>query len=113
MNIIWSKSTVPPLKKGVQYLLVDNLLYQITFFSYLTVPSLHCVVPTSHVTDIWWFPYIFLTFDDSILTLYGSNITYDSSFVTLGGSLTFFSHFTVPSSHCVVPTSHVTVLLSH
>ena len=60
-----------------------------------------------------WFPYFFLTFDDSILILCSSNITCDSSFLMLGGSLTFFSHLTVPSSYCVIPILHLTILLSH
>ena len=88
-----------------------------TFFSHLTVPSLHYAISTSHV--IIFFPHIggslnfFLKFDNFILILCGSNITYDSFFATLGGSLTFFTHLTVPFSHCAVPTSHVTVLFSH
>ena len=44
-----SNSTVPPKKEGVRYPLVDNLLQQVTFFSHLTISSLHCAVPTSHV----------------------------------------------------------------
>ena len=40
----------PLQKKGVQYPLVGNLLYQVTFFSHLMVPSSHYAVPTSHVT---------------------------------------------------------------
>ena len=77
----------------------------LTFFSHLTVPSSHCTVPTSHVTvlfshlvvpllfsHIWWFPYFFLTFDGSILTLCSSNITCDNSFLTFGGSFTLFFH---------------------
>ena len=81
---------------------------------------------------IRWFPYFFHTFDSFILTLCSSNIICDNFFltfggsltffltfggyiltlcgsnITLGGSLTFFSHLTVPSSHCAVPTLHVT-----
>ena len=46
---------------------------------------------------IWWFPYFFLITSDSfILTLCSSNVTCDNSFLTFGGSLTFFSHLTVP-----------------
>ena len=75
-----------PPKKGVQYPLIDNLLYQVTFFSHLTVLSSHCAIPTSHVTVF------FLTFGDSFF---------------------FFSHLTVPFSHCAVLTSHVTIFLSH
>ena len=57
---------------------------------------------------------LFLTFDDSILTLCSSNITCDSFFFfTFSGSLTFFSHLTVLFSHCVILTSYVIVLLSH
>ena len=88
----------------------------LTFFSHLTVPSSHYANSTSHV--IIFFPHIggsltfFLKFDNFILILCGSNITYDSFFVTLGGSLTFFTHLTVPSSYCAIPTSHVTVLFS-
>ena len=55
----------------------------------------------------------FLTFDGSILTLCSSNITCNSYFVTFCGSLIFFSHLTIPFSYCVVPTLHFTILLSH
>ena len=64
------------------------------FFSHLTIPSSHCAVLTSHVTilsHIGWFPYFFLTLDDSILTLCSSNITCDSSFSHLVVPL-LFSH---------------------
>ena len=67
---------------------------------------------------IWWFPYFFLTFDGSILTLCSSNMWQFFSHIWWFPYF-FFSHLTVPSSHCVVPTSrviptsHVIVLLSH
>ena len=60
-------------------------------------------------SHIWWFSYFFLIFDDSILTLCNPNIICDSSFLTFGGSLTFFSHLTVPSLHYGAPTLYVTV----
>ena len=77
-------NSMVPKKKGgaVSYPLVGNLLYQVTFFSYLMITSLHCA----------------------------SNIIRDSFFLTFGGSLTFFSHLTVLSSYCAVLTLHVTVL---
>ena len=65
----------------------------------------------SHIVRFLYF--FFLTFNGSIFTLCGFNITCDSSFFILGGSLIFFSHLTVSSSYCTVSTSHVTVLLSH
>ena len=126
--IYMSNSMVPSnQKKKVRYPLISNLLHHVTFFSNLTVSSSHCTVPTSHIivifshlvvsllfSHIWWFPYFFLTFDDSILTLCSSNITCDIFFLTFGSSLTFFFlHLTVLSSHYVVLTSHMTVLLSH
>ena len=55
----------------------------------------------------------FITFDSFILILCSSNITYDSFFVTFGGPLFFFSHLIVSSLHYAIPTLHVTVLLSH
>ena len=81
--MLWSNSTVPPLKKkGVRYPLVGNLLYQVTFFSRLIVSSSHCVIPTSHVTVLfshYAVPLLFfLTFDGFILTLCSSNITCDA-----------------------------------
>ena len=123
------------------------MLYQVTFFSHLTVPFSHCAVSTSHVTVIFthlvvsllfshillFHPHIvqfqhhmwqffshierfsyfsFLIFDSFILTLCSSNITHDSSLVTLGGSLTFFSHLTVPSSNCEFQ-HHMWQLFSH
>ena len=59
-----------------------------TFFfsSLLILSSLHCIVPTSHVT---------ILLSHSVVPLF------------------FFSHLSVPSSHCTVTTSHVTVLLWH
>ena len=42
-------STVPPKKMGIWYPLMGNLLYQVTFFSQLTVPFSHYAVLTSHV----------------------------------------------------------------
>ena len=94
---------------------------------------------------IWWFShfFFFLTFDDFILTLCNSNITFDSTyiiidgflffshiwrfiltlystnitcdctFITFNGSFIFFSHLTVLSSYYAVPILHETVLLSH
>ena len=53
------------LKKGIRYLLIGNLLYQVIFF---------------------------LIFDYSILTLCSFNIICDSSFLTFDGSFTFFFH---------------------
>ena len=50
-----------------------------------------CTVSTSRQPTI--LGYQILTFDGSILTLYGSNITCKISFVTFGGSLTFFLIF--------------------
>ena len=73
-------------KKGIRYPLVGNLLYQVTFFSHLTVSSSHCTIPISHITIL--FSYLVVP-------------------------LLFFSHLTVPSSHCTVSTSHVTILFSH
>ena len=59
-----------------------------TFFfsSLLILSSLHCIVPTSHVT---------ILLSHSVVPLF------------------FFSHLSVSSSHCTVTTSHVTVLLWH
>ena len=76
----------------------------------------HCAVPTSHVTVfsyIWWFPYFFLTFHGSILTLYSfkSHVTVLLSHLMV--PLLLFLHLTVPSSRYVIPISHVTVLFSH
>ena len=107
----------------------------LTFFSYLTVPSSHCAVPISHLTIILSYIVVplfiyFLKFDGSIVILSSSNIAsvlfllhvtvflshvshVTVFFITFGGSLTFFSHLTAPSSHCAVPISHVIVLFSH
>ena len=63
-------------------------------------------------SHIWWFSYFFLTFGAFILILCSSNTTCDSSFLTFGGSLTFFSHLTVPSLHCGAPTLYVTIFFS-
>ena len=76
----------------------------------------HCAVPTSHVTVfsyIWWFPYFFLTFHGSILTLYSfkSHVTVLLSHLMV--PLLLFLHLTVPSSRYVIPISHVTVLFLH
>ena len=76
----------------------------------------HCTIPTSHVTifcHIWWFLFVSLTYDGTILTLRDTNITCNCTFVTFSSSLFFSSHFIVLSSHCAVPTSHVIELLSH
>ena len=106
-----------PPKKGVQYPLIDNLLYQVTFFSHLMVLSSYCAIPTSHVTVF------FLTFGDSFF--FSSHLTVPfSHYVVLTSHVTiflshlvfpyyFFSHLTISSLHCARPTSHVTVLLSH
>ena len=56
------------------------------FFLYLVVPSLHCIVQTSHVTILL------------------------SHFVVL---LFFFLHLMVSFTHYAIPTPHVTVLLLH
>ena len=56
---------------------------------------------------------MFLTFDDSILTLCSSNITFDSYFVIFSGSFICVSNLMVPLSHSAVPISNLTVLLSH
>ena len=85
------------------------------FFSHLTVSSLYCAVPLSHVTFLlsyWVVPLLFSQtwrFHPHIMQF---QITCNSSFLTFGGSLTFFSHLTVLSSHYAVPTSHV-IVLSH
>ena len=63
------------------------------FFSHLMVSSSHCAEPTSHVIvlfHIWWFPYFFLTFDGTILTLCSTNITCNCTFVIFDGSLILF-----------------------
>ena len=83
----WSNSTVPQKRGRVRYPLVDNLLHQVIFFSYLTVSFSHYAVPISHVTVI---------FSHLVVPL-----------------LFFSSYLTDPSLHCAVPTSHVTVLFSH
>ena len=52
---------------------------------------------------IRWFPFFFLTFDNTILILYSTNISCDCIPY-------FFSHLMIRSSHCAVLTSHVIVL---
>ena len=81
-------------------------------------------------SHIWRFPYFFLIFDGSILTLCSSNIICDNSFLTFGGSLTFFlifnsfvltlcgSNITYDNSSVTLRGSltffsHLTVLSSH
>ena len=59
--------------------------------STISPQKMDCTVSTSRQPTI--LGYQILTFDGSILTLYGSNITCKISFVTFGGSLTFFLIF--------------------
>ena len=42
---------------------------------------------------IWWFPFIFLTCDSSIVTLSSTNITYVYTFVTFSCTIFFFLTF--------------------
>ena len=42
---------------------------------------------------IWWFPYFFLTFDDSIVILNSTNIASNFIFVTFSGILFFILKF--------------------
>ena len=50
LSKIWVILLYTPFFLEVRYSLVDNLLYQVTKTSHLTVPSSHCTVPTLHVT---------------------------------------------------------------
>ena len=113
----WEILWYPSIKKGVWYLLVGNLLHQVTFLSYLTVPFSHYAILTSHVTVLFSHLVIlllFLTFDDFIPTLCNSNNTCDNSFLKFGGSFTFFfSPLMISSLYYAVPTSYVIVLFSH
>ena len=130
-----------PFFLGVRYLLVGNLLYQVTKISNLMVSSSHCVVLTSHITVLLSHLVVllfFLTFDGNILTLCSTNITCDYTFVTFGSSLIFFFIFdgiilTLCSinitcdcifvtfngflfcffSHFMVPSSHYVIPKSH
>ena len=102
---------------GVWYPLVDNLLYQVTIFSHLMIPSSsHCVVLISHMTVLlshFVVLLFFLTSDCTILILCGTNITCDCTFVTFDGSFFFSLTF-----GCIILTLCSTnftcdVLLSH
>ena len=64
-------------------------------------------------SHIWWFPYFFLTFDGSILTLCNSNITCDSFFSYLVVSLLFFSHIWRFHSHILQFQHHMWQFFSH
>ena len=104
-------------KKGgrVRYPLVDNLLHQVIFFSYLTVSFSHYAIPTSHITVLLSHWVVLLLFSHT-WRFHPHIVQFQrymwQLFLTLGSFLTFFSHLTVSSSHCAVPTSYVTVLLT-
>ena len=50
LSKIWVILLYSPFFLEVRYSLVNNLLYQVTKTSHLTVPSSHCTVPILHVT---------------------------------------------------------------
>ena len=59
------------------------------FFSHIWWYYSHIMQYQHHMwlyfCHIWWFPYFFLTFYGTILTLCSTNITCDCTFVTFGG----------------------------
>ena len=93
------------------------MLYQVIITPDLIVSSSHCVVPISYVTVLLSHlvvSFIFLTFDDFILTLCSCNVTFDSTFVTFGGFF-FFNFFYICWFHPQLYSSNITfdIFLSH